>query len=274
VYTFLWLLAPVAILCAFSLLTLIVTFREKNCVWELDSLNESPVAEPELPRSSDANPYRSPASPASELPVTKFATEKCLELEMLEYQYLGSFRHVKKGIYQIRYEAWISSDRYVMAWIESGSLMAIPQSNLSMFTLGNRNADSDTPQSVGSPICVESLTAEAAFFPNVGGMRDTMLFPSASARDADQLHRQRLAFVSPHQFTEDPLGDYHRFRAREAQVGHERGICRFVNPRQDVWLPTFVGALRVFIQENWFLLSRHVYSDRRRLKRMVKRRVT
>jgi hypothetical protein len=96
-----------------------------------------------------------------------------------------------------------------------------------------------------------------------------VLFPAASAHEVDVLHRQRLAFVRPRPFPCDALDDYHRFLIQRVQIGYNTGWCRFVDEQHNVWLPTFIGAFRVYFKIFGFLLSRMVYSDRRRLKRRV-----
>jgi hypothetical protein len=262
-------LLPVAIVCFLPLLTLIVAFFEKRYVWVLEPYSDVviSVGKPGDQERSDENPYRSPALESSSRPLTEFAKHKCCELEAIGYECLGRFRHVKGGIYQLRYEAWISSDRYVLAFAESGSLMAISAKNIIMVTLGERNAVADTLQRTSSLVCVESITHQNGYEPDVCGMTETMLFRAASAHEADALHRQRLAFMRPRPFACDALDDYHRFLVQRAQIGYNAGRCRFLDEQQNVWLPTFTGAFRLYFKTYGFLLSRMVYSDRRRLKR-------
>lgn len=268
---FVSVLLPVAILCFFPLLTLIVAFFEKRYVWVLEPYSDdvTSVGKPGDQERPDENPYRSPALESSSHPLTEFARHKHCELEAIGYECLGRFRHVKGGIYQLWYEAWISSDRYVLAFVESGSLMAIPARNIIMVTLGERNAVADTLQRTSSLVCVESITHQNGYEPDVCGMTETMLFPAASAHEADVLHRQRLAFVRPRRFPCDALDDYHRFLIERIQIGYNTGWCRFVDEQHNVWLPTFKGAFRFYFKTYGFMLSRMVYSDRRRLKRKV-----
>ncbi|QEG40215.1 hypothetical protein [Roseimaritima ulvae] len=282
---FLWLLLPLLIFLGFAALSFVITFREKRYVWELQRQEPAGTGEAvnerarNQPVEAPASPYQlttpsNVAAPAAqtELPISSYAAIKCRELDALDYQYLGSFRHAKGGIYKIRYDAWISPDRYVLAFVEAGTLASVTLANMTLLTLGQSVGDAGVDAAAGragaTPMkCLCSISTESAFEASLSGCVRTMLFASAKTTDHIYWHYQRFSSFRPQPFSEDPIGDYYQFRQRDAKRIEELGRLRFIDPQETVWLPTLGGGLRVFFGMYGFMLLRRVYPDRWRLKR-------
>ncbi len=276
---FLWLLLPLLIFLGFAALTFVITFREKRYVWELQRQEPVPVPEHSRVVETPASPYQLTSNHAgvsaamrTELPISAFAAGKCGELDRLGYEYLGSFRHAKGGIYKIRYDAWVSPDRYVLAFVEGGTLASVSLANLTLLTLGQVDGDTVAAPSHGQSTsvptdCLCSISTESAFEASLSGRAHSMLFASATSSDQIYWHYQRFSSFGPRPFSEDPIDDYYQFRCRDAQRIHELGRSRFVDPQETVWLPTLGGGLRMYFGMYGFMLLRRVYPDRWRLNR-------
>ncbi len=278
-----WVIAAIGLyvlifFVGFPLMTLIIITREKKFVWELE--RQETLAETELQAvqtfssAMQSNPYAPPVVASEVLPLTPAGQAICNELFQQGYQYLDNYRHAKRGIYRIRWDAWISPDRTILATVSSGSLMAIPIQNLRMTSFGISRRSAGHSTSNSNQGCLVSITNEKSFDACTCGMIETMLFTNANAAELDRLHRQRLQLVDPVSYGDDPIGELREFSEFSARTTCELGNGRFITAEQDVWLPTMKGVFLVFFQMYGFMLGRRIYSDRRRLQRRLKSLVT
>lgn len=254
----------------FPLLTLIITVREKKYVWIFEKQAQRTESGTSVADSS--NPYVPPAVPAAAddaLPVSPFASKMAAEFDSLGYMYLGDYRHAKGGIYKIRYDVWISPDSQVLAWTEAGSVSGIPVQNITMTSMCLAR-DQLGHTSTASPVAIDSFTSESCYDPDLAGSCESMVFPSASATKLESLHRQRLTLIEARSFSDDPMSDFRRLRQEDAEKICESGLGRFIDADESVWLPTWLGGLKMFVKLYAFMLGRRIYPHRMRLKRRIK----
>lgn len=253
-----FLVCVLAIPLAINLITLIVFMREVRCIRFIVPLEQTPTADA-APNSS--NPYAPIAGRDQELYLSPWAKLQCDQLFRLNYRYLGPYRHAKGGIFKIRYDVWVSEDNAILAMISAGQLL-IPVKGLFFYSLGRPlngvNAKCH---------CYASISAEAGFAGDPAKLTKTMLFRGVEAMEMDQLHRLRLQNCDVLSYQADPVADFADYRRKSFEDCVFRGLIVPIDLSAGTWRPTLTTAFKLFLENQWFVLSRKFYSDTKRVRR-------
>lgn len=268
----LWLLIliPLAIFVFFAVLTFVISLRETQLPWylaPLESADEGAMPTAPAETTSVTNPYQVSIAPSEEtLPLSPKAHAVGRVLNQEGFRFLGSFRHTKGGIYKIRYDVVFSPDEYILACIESGSVMNIQVLNLSLITM-HRDEDGDQN-------CCVSILSENCYVHSFSGKKQTMVFQGSEPLMALRLHQDRLQMLErPEVFGSDPLGEYKAFKEAEFQYAIDHGYFRPVAD-DSACRCTLKGALTLVPAMYGFMygrrMFRHAWRVRRRLKALGK----
>ncbi|TWU58587.1 hypothetical protein Poly51_13660 [Rubripirellula tenax] len=254
--------------------TLVISFREKRTIWPFepftDSNNADAASKPldGSSRATVASAYQPAASLADAFPITPFAMQYGSQLNQMGYQYVGAFRHVKGGIYQIRYDVMVSADRLILAFVAAGTLAKIPVANVTLVSLGTRPS-SFAPGQRSDLMCGNvSMIAEAAFEHDFTGRTISMVFPNASANELQSLHAQRWGTLQPQPFGPEPLGEYHRYCLDVAEDAERRGSLYRVDDMPNYQRPHPGSAILMFVAMKKFMWGRRIWPHRWRVKRL------
>src|SRR5262249_30968539 len=122
-----WLPAVVPALLVLSILPgFLAALFEKHLVWPY-----VPIQAAKSPRpGSGTGSVSSDAAPGPDvpIPITEYFRATNLTAERSGFTLLGAFRDGKGKLYRIRYNAWHSPDRVVLALVGSGTLAGLPRS--------------------------------------------------------------------------------------------------------------------------------------------------
>ena len=245
----------------FLLLQIAIILGERRYVWVFTELPENESTANNV-AMNDANPYQ-PLTTSKEIsPLPQSAIKHCNHLESIGYQYLGSFRHAGGGIYKIRYDAWISSDRYIVAFVCSGMLL-VPIDNIRMITFHHPQGDRRSR----AAHCLETITLESSYSSVPTDKIETMLFEGVNSIQADYYHRLRIAQTNPCPFTDDPLNELRVFRTQIISDAFDDGRLNYVDSDRNVWRPSTATAFWMLFDIYRFMFPRRFFPDRWRLKK-------
>jgi hypothetical protein len=261
--TLLTLLIPMILLGLFLVFNIGVFLWEKQFAWALADLRE-PVEPVETGTSELDLPYAPPQTNTmlqELLPISPIAKRNGDDLRSMGYHYLGSFRHAGGGIYRLRFDTWVSHDHKILAFVCGGKLL-VPINSIRMTTLYQ---DDQVGSKTSLPKCFQSITLESSYTPVPSDRIQTMLFPGANARKADELHRRRLAQVAPIPFTGDPLKELRQYRMQIIELANQRGCIRFLDTERNAWRPSVGTALWMMLSTYAFMLPRRFIADKWKL---------
>jgi hypothetical protein len=239
---------------AMFLLTYVIMCRETRYLWPFE-----PMQEPRALASSNVdsnNPYQPSVVAPPPLPISPACQQAGSALTHCGYTYLGAYRHAKGGIYQIRYDVMLSLDRMVLAFVEGGTLLTIPVSNLSLITLGRVPGDSTLR-------CIETITNESCYSPNYDGTNQTKLLNRFAADRVHTLHGKRIEKIQPVPFSDQPLNDLFRYRLQQQTAAIDSGYQQLLE--EGVTRPTLRGAAYAVFSTYGFQLGRRILPHQWRL---------
>jgi len=184
------------------------------------------------------NPYSPPGSddplPATEY--TEFTNRNALRSGFTP---LGSFYHAKTKLYRVRYNAWLSPDRVVLAWVGGGTVASILLNATWLFT---RLRDGRCLLTIDDPKAGDS---------DLSGLTDQAVVRNADFEELLAKHRQRVESATepaePYS-NNDPIGDHRAFLAFRTERLEERGLVRFLDAERTSWKYGVVGAIMVAVR--------------------------
>ena len=263
-------IATFGFMLVMDIITLIIAFREQRPVWQFAPLK--PVSTPMPGAASIAIgpdlPYRPSSSVVDDLPLPSFAMQYGRELEAMGYQFQGSYRHIKGGVYQIRFDVLLSPDRLILATVESGTIIKIPINNVTLISKGMHQNAANQVHHPERTSLLKSITAEAAFDYDVTGRIETMLFPAASLGELQLLHMKRLGVLRPQPFSDAAMEDYHRVCVEVSEEEERQGSTYHVVDSPNFRLPYPLTAVKIFLGTKKFMYGRRIYPHRWRVKRL------
>jgi len=227
-------LIPLAIVAFFAISFLpgfIAALFEKRMVWpyqrESEFLQPQPAA-----KDSAANPYRAPAT-QTPVAVTPYGDATCRKLEAMGFRYRGVHYDRRRGLYQLRYDFWLSPDQLVLAMVGGGTLAGIPLAGTSLYSR------------LGDGRCLVTIDEPKSQDSDPSGLTLQMVVTHADLDELLNRHRQRLAEYGqstvPYS-AQAPLDDHRAFRMRRVEVLRERGLVRFLDQENNAWKYTLKGA--------------------------------
>jgi len=225
---------PLAIVAFFAVSFLpgfIAALFEKRMVWPYQRESEFLPAQLAA-KESAANPY---AAPAAQPPVavTPYGDATCRKLESFGFSYRGVHYDRRRGIYQLRYDFWLSPDRLVLAMVGGGTLAGIPLTGTSLYS---RRDDGRCLVTIDEPKSQDS---------DPSGLTLQMVVTHADLDELLRQHQQRLAesgqSTVPYS-TQAPLDDHRAFRTRRVEMLMDRGLARFLDMERNAWRYTPKGA--------------------------------
>jgi hypothetical protein len=204
---------------------------EKRMVWPYLAAAEFNHAQPTT-RDSAANPY-APPSKQDPVAITSYANATCLKLEALEFGYQGVYYDRRRGIYKLRFDFWLSADRFILAMVGGGTLAGIPLAGTCLFT---RLDDGRCLLTIDEPKSQDS---------DPSGLTIQKVVTHADLDELIAQHRGRLTE------SESPglaysaraaLEEHRNFRTRRAHVLIDSGLARYVDEERNAWKYTLKGA--------------------------------
>jgi hypothetical protein len=224
-------LALVAFFAVSFLPGFLAALFEKRMVWpyqrESEFVNPQPAA-----KGLPENLYAAPAA-WTPVAVTSYADATCRQLESMGFSYRGVHYDRRRGIYQLRYDFWLSPDQLVLAMVGGGTLAAIALSGTSLYS---RLDDGRCFVTIDEPKSQDS---------DPSGITVQMIATHADLNTLLSRHRQRLAesgeSAVPYS-AQAPLDDHRAFRTRRVDLLLERGLVRFLDEERNAWRYTPKGA--------------------------------
>ena len=233
-----WLLLPALWLCFDSfmlLLIFLVSLLEKMMVWPYQPIDQRvPPADP-TPDLAEFNPYAvSPAvSQGSPVGATPYSVLVENGLARFGFAPLGTCNDIRQGVYQVRYQFWLSRERHVLALVGSGTMLKIP---FQATWLNTRLADGRF---------VVSLDNEKGAFFDLTRRTIEGLSPNADLAKLLAWHRDRVlatgVAVSPLTET-DPLAAFRAFRIDRLNRLESAGLITYLDDQRNAYHFTPRGA--------------------------------
>jgi hypothetical protein len=226
--------ALLLLLAVFLLVTFLPGFIaalfEKRMVWPYASGRE--IAAAQRGETDDStNPYESPRS-QEPVAITPYALATCREIQNKKFSYQGVFYDSRGGIYKLRFDFWLSPDRYVLANVGGGTLAGIELNGTNLFTrLQNGH-------------CLVTLDEPKGRDSDPSGLTDQVVVTHASLDELLSRHRQRIeesALAVPYS-DRGALAEHKAFRASRVETLLDRGLAKFVNEDGNGWKFTLPGA--------------------------------
>ncbi|TWT50760.1 hypothetical protein Pla22_35030 [Rubripirellula amarantea] len=255
---------------AVDIIALAVTFRERRPIWPFEPLLDSePTGSAESSRSlgEPHHAYRSASDLSDAFPISPQAMRHGADFNQLGYEYLGAYRHIKRGVYHIRYDAMISPDRFVLVMISSGTIIKLPANNVTMVSLGIPRESVTGEREPNSLHGIISITNESAFGYDFLDRTSTMVFPGATAVELQNLHARRWNDFRPRRFGPDPMKEYQYYCMVNADEAEQNGLVRRVDEDPNMQLAYPWPAFVSFVAMKRFMYGRRLWPHRWRVKK-------
>jgi hypothetical protein len=231
---------PVAVIALLAVAFLAISFLpgflaalfEKRMVWPYQRASEFKNAPPPATRGSTSNPY-APPSKQDHVAITSYANATCRKLEAQGFSYQDVYYDRRRGIYKLRFDFWLSPDRFVLAMVGGGTLAGIPLSGTCLFT---RLADGHCLLTIDEPKSQDS---------DPSGLTIQKIVTHADLSELIAQHRERVSE------SESPglpysaraaLEEHRAFRTRRVDVLIDSGLARYVDAERNAWKYTLKGA--------------------------------
>jgi hypothetical protein len=177
--------------------------------------------------------------PGQERPPSAYAQQANAVAAQLGFQHYGTFHHGNGGIYQVRYDFWVSPDRLIILLVGGGKIAGMPADAIWLTT---RLQD-------GRYLMTTDFSGEA----DLSRLLDIEIQRDVGIVFIADRHRHRVksSAVPAVPLSEEPLGDYLQMRKRQIEQMVANGDARYVDAEQMTWKHTLKGALRFYFVTIW-----------------------
>jgi hypothetical protein len=242
--------------------TFLLCILERRMVWPYQSTVE-PAEIGDIYTVSNDNPYASPMA-IVKIPHLNSYNKKAVEVafEMAEangFVLKEGFCDARGGLYHVRYNFFLSSERDILALVGYGKIAGIPLRGMHLMTFLTDNS------------CLSTIdNTVSSFWDFTGSINEFCLFNYDFQRLLSS-HRKRLVAsrISAIQFSEDnPLSELKLFRRQWFDLLERKGCIRYLEPQRNLLRFTVKGALILSVRGTFRQLRRLVWGDSLRLPRL------